>query len=263
LPVLIVSFFAMSGTGTPLFFSATAKVSMSSSMTLGRPPWWPSAAAGLVAFEGLRADVVAVELRGDGEHGEEHRSHAVGVVDAGERAGEEFELDASVLELAGEGHELGGVAGEALESSWTVRMTSWPGAASLMSYASFSAFSSSVRVLTRVEIFSEMIRLQTGPSATSWEASSWWAAEQRAYPIRMGFATAVAGAASTGGPGFHGRPGQRSSGTITASSSRSAGTRMKRAVWYFLAVFPALVRQELPAEASHFGQSFRSTAFAA
>jgi len=28
-----------------------------------------------------------------GEHGDEHGAHAVGVVDAGERAGEEFELD--------------------------------------------------------------------------------------------------------------------------------------------------------------------------
>ncbi|MFG2525834.1 hypothetical protein [Streptomyces sp. NPDC048527] len=132
-----------------------------------------------------------------------------------------------------------------------------------MSYASFSGFSTSVRVLTRVEIFSEKIRLQTGPSATSWEASSCWAAEQRAYSIRMGFATAVAGAASTGGPGFHARPGQRSSGTITSNSSRSAGTRMKRAVWHFVAHFPLRVRHALPAGASHFGQSFRSTAIAA
>src|SRR3979411_884142 len=36
---------------------------------------------GLLAFEGLFADVVAVELGGDGEHGEEHGAHAVGVVD--------------------------------------------------------------------------------------------------------------------------------------------------------------------------------------
>jgi hypothetical protein len=49
-----------------------------------------------------------------------------------------------------------------------------------MSYASFSAFSSSGRVLIRVEIFSEKIRLQTGSSAASWEASSCWAVEQRA-----------------------------------------------------------------------------------
>ncbi|MEV0352348.1 hypothetical protein AB0H88_41890 [Nonomuraea sp. NPDC050680] len=33
------------GTGTPLSFSARAKVSMSSSMTFGRPPWLPLAAA--------------------------------------------------------------------------------------------------------------------------------------------------------------------------------------------------------------------------
>jgi hypothetical protein len=38
-----------------------------------------------------------------------------GVVDAGERAGEEFELDAAGLELGGQRHQLGGVAGEALE----------------------------------------------------------------------------------------------------------------------------------------------------
>ncbi|MER5624130.1 hypothetical protein ACIBF6_27175 [Streptosporangium amethystogenes] len=44
-PVLMVSFFAISGTGTPLSFSATAKVSMSSSMTFGRPPWLPLEAA--------------------------------------------------------------------------------------------------------------------------------------------------------------------------------------------------------------------------
>ncbi|MBB4781603.1 hypothetical protein [Streptomyces rapamycinicus] len=44
-PVLIVSLFAMSSTGTPLFFSAMAKVSMSPSMTFGRPPWLPFASA--------------------------------------------------------------------------------------------------------------------------------------------------------------------------------------------------------------------------
>lgn len=36
-------------------------------------------------------------------------------VDAVERAGEEFELNAGVLELAGEGHQLGGIAGQTLE----------------------------------------------------------------------------------------------------------------------------------------------------
>lgn len=142
-------------------------------------------------------------------------------------------------------------------------MTSWSGAASLMSYASFSAASSFGRVFTRVLIFSEKIRLQTGSSASSWLCNSCCAVEQRAYPIRIGLAAAAAGRASAGGPGFHGRPGPRSSGTRTSSSSRSAGTRMKRAVWYFVAVFPPRVRQALPAGASHFGQSFRSTAFAA
>ena len=81
-------------------------------MTFGRPPWLPLAAACL-AFEGLLADVVAVELGGDGEHGEEHRAHAVRVVDAGQRAGEQFQLDPAGLQGGGQGHQLGGVAGEA------------------------------------------------------------------------------------------------------------------------------------------------------
>ncbi|WP_381568583.1 hypothetical protein [Streptomyces eurythermus] len=132
-----------------------------------------------------------------------------------------------------------------------------------MSYASFSAASSFGRVFTRVLIFSEKIRLQTGSSASSWDWSSCCAVEQRAYPIRIGLAAAAAGTASTGGPCFQGRPGPRSSGTRTSSSSRSAGTRMKRAVWYFVAHLPPRVRHGLPAGASHFGQSFRSTAIAA
>ena len=35
---------------------------------------------------------------------------------------------------------------------------------------------------------------------------------------------------------------------------------MNRAVWYFAAVFPARVRQALPAGTSHCGQGWRSTA---
>jgi hypothetical protein len=47
-----------------------------------------------LAFEGLLSDVVAVELGGDGEDGEEHGAHAGGVVDAGERVCEEpFAVD--------------------------------------------------------------------------------------------------------------------------------------------------------------------------
>lgn len=181
----------------------------------------------------------------------------------GERAGEEFELDPGALELAGERHQLGGVAGKALELV-DGEDDLLVGAASLMSYASLSAFSSSGRVLTRVEIFSEKIRLQSArASALSWEASSCRAVEQRAYPIRIGLATAVAGAASTGGPGFHGRPGPRSSGARTSSSSRSVGTRMKRGVWYFVAHLPPRVRHGLPAGASQFGQSFCSNSKAA
>ncbi|MFD7776464.1 hypothetical protein, partial [Streptomyces sp. NPDC059753] len=99
-PTLMVSYFAISGTGTPLSLSATAKVSMSSSMTLDRPPWLPLDAA-MTWTSRVLPDVVALDLPGDGEHGEEHGAYAVGVVDPGERPGEEFELDAAGLELGG------------------------------------------------------------------------------------------------------------------------------------------------------------------
>ena len=150
-------------------------------------------------------------------------------------------------------------------SSWTVRMTGWSGAASLMSRASLSAFSSSGRTLMRVLIFSEKIRLHCAASrAAAWLASSCWAVEQRAYPIRIGLAALPAvDAAWIGEPSFHGRPGPRSPGTSTSSSSRSAGTRTKRAVWYFTAVLPPRVRHGLPAGVRHLGQSWRSAASAA
>jgi len=70
---------------------------------------------GLLAFVGLLADVVAVELGGDGEDGEEHGAHAVRVVDPGERAGEQFQLDTVGLQGGGQGHQLGGDAGEPFE----------------------------------------------------------------------------------------------------------------------------------------------------
>nr|WP_234441994.1 hypothetical protein [Streptomyces sp. NRRL S-1448] len=68
-----------------------------------------------LAFQGLLPDVVALDLPGDGEHGEEHRAHTARVVDANERAREEFELDTAGLELGGERHQLGRVAREPLE----------------------------------------------------------------------------------------------------------------------------------------------------
>jgi hypothetical protein len=40
----------------------------------------------LLAFEGLLADVVAVELGGVGQNSEQHRADAVRVVDPGQRA---------------------------------------------------------------------------------------------------------------------------------------------------------------------------------
>ena len=68
---------------------------------------------GALAFEGLLADVVAVELGGDGADGEEHGAHPGRVVDAGQRAGEQFELDAGGLQSGRHGHQFGGVAGQA------------------------------------------------------------------------------------------------------------------------------------------------------
>lgn len=49
-------------------------------------------------------------------------------------------------------------------------------------------------------------------------------------------------ATASAGHCFHARPGPRSAGTGTSSSSRSAGTKPKRAVWYYAAVFPLRVR---------------------
>jgi hypothetical protein len=43
---------------------------------------------GPLALQGFLADVVAVELGGHGEDGEEHRAHAAGIADPGERSGE-------------------------------------------------------------------------------------------------------------------------------------------------------------------------------
>ncbi|WP_435889259.1 hypothetical protein [Streptosporangium canum] len=52
-PVVMVSLAAISGTGTPWARSVRAKVSMSSSITLGRPPWWPREAAICCPSRGL------------------------------------------------------------------------------------------------------------------------------------------------------------------------------------------------------------------
>ncbi|MEU8242598.1 hypothetical protein AB0C07_30460 [Actinoplanes missouriensis] len=90
-------------------------------------------------------------------------------------------------------------------------------------------------------------------------ASARKAVEVRAYPIRIARSVRGAGTRASAGPWFQVRPGPRSAGTGTSSSSRSAGTRPKRAVWYFAAVLPPLVRQALPAGAPQFGQSWRST----
>jgi hypothetical protein len=51
---------------------------MSVSMTSGGGRRGCLGCGGLLAFQGFLADVVAVELGGHGQHGEQHRSHALG-----------------------------------------------------------------------------------------------------------------------------------------------------------------------------------------
>ncbi len=141
-------------------------------------------------------------------------------------------------------------------SSCTVRTTGISGAASLNWWASASAFSSSGRTLMRVLICSEKTLWHSARRrASSWLAGSWRAVDVLAYPILTGRSVRGAGTTASAGPCFQARPGPRSAGTSTSSSSRSAGTRTKRGAWYFAAVFPPRVRQALPAGTSQFGQS--------
>ncbi|WP_340377613.1 hypothetical protein U5640_22750 [Streptomyces sp. SS7] len=119
----------------------------------------------LLSLQDLLADVVAVGWAATASTAK-NIAPCRWVADAGERAGEEFELHVGGLELAGESHQLGGVAGKMLEFV-DGEDELLVGGASLMSYASLRAFSSSGRVLMRVEIFSEKIRLQSGSSAAS------------------------------------------------------------------------------------------------
>ena len=67
----------------------------------------------LLAFQGFLPDVVAVQLRGNGQDREEDGAHTGRGVDTGERAGEQLELDAAGLQGGGEGHEFTRVAGQA------------------------------------------------------------------------------------------------------------------------------------------------------
>lgn len=53
----------------------------------------------LLAFQGLVADVLAVQLRGDRQHREQHRARPVRVVDPGQRPGEQLQPDPGGLQL--------------------------------------------------------------------------------------------------------------------------------------------------------------------
>ena len=94
-------------------------------------------------------------------------------------------------------------------------MTSWPGAASLMSYASESAF---LQLRPRLDpgadlLGEDQLALRGGERVElglEFLPRAW---NKRAYPIRIGLLEVAAGAAWAGGPGFHGHPGARSSGT--------------------------------------------------
>ncbi|MDQ2873846.1 MAG: hypothetical protein M3Y33_03100 [Actinomycetota bacterium] len=97
-------------------------------------------------------------------------------------------------------------------------------------------------------------------SESAWVSSDWRTVEGRAYPIR----TCPAGTASaTVGRGSSAQadPGFRSAGTGTLSAFASWGTSRNRAVWYWAATLPRVVRHGDPAGAAQddIGQSLAST----
>lgn len=71
-------------------------------------------AGGLLAFEGLVADVVALGLGHGGEEGEQGGAVAGRVVLPGEGAGEELQLDLGVAQFLGDLEQLQGAAAQAL-----------------------------------------------------------------------------------------------------------------------------------------------------
>ena len=113
LPDLMVSLRAISGMGTPFSRRAAAKVSMSSSMTFERPPWLPLAAAACWPSGSSRGCTRGRAGRPRPGRRTASRPSRWGRR-AGQRARQELQLDPGGLQGAGQGHQLGGVAGKPL-----------------------------------------------------------------------------------------------------------------------------------------------------
>ena len=97
-------------------------------------------------------------------------------------------------------------------------------------------------------------------SASAWVSSDCRTVDARAYPIRTcpdGSAPAVTGRGSS----VQGDPGRRSGGTGTLRAFARCGTSRNRAVWYWTATLPRLIRHGDPAGAAQddIGQSRAST----
>jgi hypothetical protein len=110
-----------------------------------------------------------------------------------------------------------------------------------ISRARATALSSSGRVMARVEIFSEKIRVTPEARSESvWVSSNWRAVKAQAYPIRTcpaASALAAMGRASW----VQAEPGLRSGGTGTLRVFARWGTSRNRAVWYWTVTLPRLV----------------------
>jgi hypothetical protein len=116
-------------------------------------------------------------------------------------------------------------------------------------------------VSARVDIFSAKIRVTPAArSASAWVLTDWRTVDARAYPIRTCPAGAVP-AAGGRGSSVQAEPGLRAGGTGTPRAFAKAGTSRNRAVWYWAATLPRLVRHGDPAGAvqDDIGQSLAST----
>ena len=208
----------------------------------------------LVALQGAVADVLALHSRQRGEHGEHYAGR---VVRALQLASEEFQADIGGAQLLGERRELDAAA-EALVLVHHDRDCG-PGRADLPGQD--DGLVEFGRVVARVEIFSAKIRVMPEAcSESAWVSSDWRTVEARAYPMRTcpaGTVPAAGGRASS----VQAEPGLRSGGTGTLRAFARWGTSRNRAVWYWAATLPRLVRQGDPAGATQddIGQSLAST----
>ena len=172
-------------------------------------------------------------------------------------ASEELQPDTGGAQLLGERREL--IPRPSRLFSCTTIVTAAPDAR--ISRARATALSTSAWASARVEIFSAKIRVTPEARSESvWVSSDCRTVDARAYPTRTcpaGTVPAAGGRASSA----QAEPGLRSGGTGTLRAFARWGTSRNRAVWYWAATLPRLVRQGDPAGAAHddIGQSFAST----